>query len=109
MRHDTRNTGESPIIAHYHADRPWTYSTGKGIFSSPIVGSDGAVYFGSAATYFYALDPNGKLRWRYKTGNIIDAGAAIGRHDPATGTDPITVPSGDEHLYSMSSDPGPLS
>ena len=65
MRHDPRNTGASPIVARYHGDRPWTYSTGKGIFSSPIVGPDGAVYFGSADTYFYALDPDGTLRWRY--------------------------------------------
>src|ERR671930_261841 len=40
-RHARRNTGRSPIAARYHADRPWSFTTGKGIFSTPIVGGDG--------------------------------------------------------------------
>ena len=30
MRHDSRNTGSSPIVARYHGDRPWAFRTGAG-------------------------------------------------------------------------------
>jgi len=78
MRADSRNTGQSQLPATYHGDMPWRYPTAKGIFSVPIVTADGTVYVGSADTYFYALNPNGTLRWRLKTGNIIDSAAVIG-------------------------------
>ena len=56
MRHDRFNTGRSPIRAKYHAgDRPWAFATGKGVFSTPIVGSHETVYAGSADTNFYAI------------------------------------------------------
>ena len=51
MRHDQRNTGESPIVARYTGDRPWSYATGKAIFSTPVLGGDGTVYVGSADGY----------------------------------------------------------
>ena len=34
MRHDTANTGRSPIAARWHGDRPWSFATGRGIFST---------------------------------------------------------------------------
>ena len=34
---------------------PWTYRTGKGIFSSPVIDKDGTVYVGSADKRFYAI------------------------------------------------------
>ena len=74
MRHDRRNTGASPIRGRYHAgDRPWSFRTGKGVFSTPVIGADETVYAGSADTWFYALGRGGRLRWRYKTGEIIDS------------------------------------
>ena len=50
----------------------------RGIFSTPVIGGDGTVYVGSADHYFYALRPDGRLRWKLRTGGIIDAAAAIG-------------------------------
>ncbi|HEY2636369.1 MAG TPA: PQQ-binding-like beta-propeller repeat protein, partial [Solirubrobacteraceae bacterium] len=73
-------------------DRPWSFRTGKGIFSTPVVGGDGTVYVGSADRTFYALGPRGRVRWRRRTGGIIDAAAALSR-----GT--VTFGSGDERLY----------
>jgi hypothetical protein len=69
---------------------------------------DGSVYFGSADTWFYAVGPRAKLRWRFKTGEIIDS-ATIGRYDPRLRTSPITVGSGDESLYRLRSDRDALS
>ena len=95
MRHDRFNTGRSPIRAHFHpGDRPWVFVTGKGVFSTPVVGPRETVYAGSADTRFYALR-DGRARWRFKTGGIIDSAAVLGRG----GT--VTFGSGDERLYRL--------
>ncbi len=100
MRHDHFNTGRSPIRARYHAgDRPWAFVTGKGVFSTPIVGRDETVYAGSADTRFYAIR-DGRLRWRFKTGEIIDSAGVLGRG----GT--VTFGSGDERIYRLRSRDG---
>jgi outer membrane protein assembly factor BamB len=99
MRHDSRNTGSSPIVARYHGDRPWVFQTGRGIFSTPVIGADGAVYVGSADNYFYAIDPDGRQRWRLKTGGLIDAAGALSNYDHGIGSAPLTFGSGDDRLY----------
>jgi outer membrane protein assembly factor BamB len=102
MRHDRKNTGRSPIRGRYHrGDRPWSFRTGKGVFSTPVVGADETVYVGSADTWFYALGRGGRLRWRYKTGEIIDSAAVLGRREPALGSSTVTFGSGDEHVYRL--------
>jgi outer membrane protein assembly factor BamB len=55
----------------------WTFQTGAGIFSSPIVAADGTVYFGSADQVFYALNPDGTTRWTIRTGEIIDSAGLL--------------------------------
>jgi hypothetical protein len=98
MRHDSKNSGSSPLRAQARAgDRPWSFVTGKGVFSTPVIGPDETVYAGSADTYFYAVGRNGKLRWRFKTGEIIDSAAVLGRG----GT--VTFGSGDEYIYRLRS------
>jgi outer membrane protein assembly factor BamB len=61
MRHDSHNTGLGTIPASYHADRPWSFTTGAGLFITPVVAGNGMVYFGSADHNFYALTPQGRL------------------------------------------------
>ena len=85
-----------PRRATTRGDRPWSFRTGKGVFSTPVVGADETVYVGSADTWFYALGPGGTLRWRYKTGEIIDSAPAVARRG---GT--VTFGSGDEHIYRL--------
>ena len=99
MRHDPSNTGRSAIVARYRGGTPWTARTGRGIFSTPVIGGDGTVYVGSADTYFYAIAPNGRVRWRIKTGGIIDAAGALSAFDPRARSAPLTFGSGDERLY----------
>ncbi len=106
MRHDRRNTGASPLRGRYHAgDRPWSFRTGKGVFSTPIVGAGETVYAGSGDTWFYALGRGGRLRWRYKTGEIIDSAGVLGRREPRLGSGTVTFGSGDEHVYRLRTDP----
>ena len=79
MRRDSRNTAESPIRGRYRGDQPWSFKTARGIFSTPVIGDDGTVYVGSADGYFYALGRDGEAAWKFKTGGIIDAAAALGK------------------------------
>ena len=52
----------------------------------PVIGSDGAIYFGSDDGHLYALNPNGTLRFKYPaTGSPIGAV----RSKPAIGPDGI--------------------
>jgi len=63
----------------------WKYSVGGvySIFSSPAIGSDGTIYFGSGGDYpptgrIKALYPNGSLKWEYKTNHVVYSSPAIG-------------------------------
>jgi outer membrane protein assembly factor BamB len=70
----------------------------SGVRSSPAIAADGTIYFGSADSCLYALNPDGKLKWRYLTGGNVDAGPAIA----ADGT--VYIGSADNYLYALNSD-----
>jgi len=105
FRRDRRNTGRSTLPAIYQGNRPWSFRTGKGIFSTPVIDGDGVVYFGSADHHFYAVNPDGTLKWRFKTGELIDSAAALHRVAPG-GPPAVTFASGDGVLYHLRTDDG---
>ena len=54
------------------------FSTGNGIFSTPIIGPDETLYIGSGDSWIYALDPiKNEEKWRFKTGEVIDCAGTI--------------------------------
>ena len=55
----------------------WKYFIGHHVTSSPVLGSDGSIYFGSYNKNIYAFYPNGTLRWKFKTGGGVDSSPAI--------------------------------
>ncbi|MFX1450918.1 MAG: PQQ-binding-like beta-propeller repeat protein, partial [Promethearchaeota archaeon] len=93
LRADIRNTGRAPnwkdkIFSKdiKFPDKPWAFKTGKAITCAPVIGADGTIYLGSADTYFYAINPDGTLKWKLKTNNVVDDAAVIARRtDPETG------------------------
>ena len=106
FRRTRRNTGRSPIAAAYPEGtayaEPWSFETGKGIFSTPILGGDGTVYVGSADHNFYAINPeDGSERWRYQTGELIDSAATITRFDEELGYSKVVFLSGDGNIYCL--------
>jgi outer membrane protein assembly factor BamB len=109
MRRDLDNTASSPILGIYRGGSPWAFRTGKGIFSTPVVGGDGTVYVGSADSWFYAVSARGKLEWKFKTGNLIDSAGFIGAWSPRYHTYPVIVPSGDTYIYELRSGDRPMS
>jgi hypothetical protein len=79
--------------------------TGDKVSSSPAIGSDGTIYFGSDDDYVYALNVADRLtgavfptanEWFYKTGGNVRGHPAI---DPNDGT--IYVGSDDDNLYAF--------
>jgi len=57
----------------------WQYETGGEILSSPAIGSDGTIYFGSQDRYVYALDPvDGNPKWSYNTDGKVNSSPAVG-------------------------------
>ncbi|MHA1648687.1 MAG: outer membrane protein assembly factor BamB family protein [Candidatus Helarchaeota archaeon] len=93
LRADYRNTGRAPNWDdnRFNKDikwpeQPWAFKMGKAITASPVIGADGTIYIGSSDTYFYAIKPDGTLKWKLKTPMVIDDAAVIGRRtDPDTG------------------------
>jgi outer membrane protein assembly factor BamB len=106
FRRDHRNTGCSPLPTSYSGGTPWSFQTAKGIFSTPVIDDQGAIYFGSADHFFYALQPDGSLKWKFETSEVIDSAAAIGQYDPRLGCSPITLISGDGRMLQLRSDRG---
>ena len=55
----------------------WEFEGGGG-YSSPAIGADGTIYIGSTDSYLYATNPDGTLKWKFKTGDDIYGSPVIG-------------------------------
>ncbi len=108
FRRDEHNSGASPLPAVYAGDQPWFFQTGKGLFVTPVIDGNGTIYVGSADHYFYAINPDGSLKWKYETGEIIDSAAALTGPDPASGSPTVTFISGDGKMYHFRTDDVPM-
>lgn len=102
FRGNARNQGFSSFPANYNGDKPWSFQTAKGIFSTAIIDDQDNVYVGSADTHFYAIDPKGNLLWKLKTDEIIDSSALLTQEGQHTY---LTIPSGDGNLYHLELQP----
>ena len=84
--------------SQWRTEKKWTFDTGGGVDSSPAIGSDGTIYFGSWDQNLYAINPDGSKKWAFKTGDGVDSSPAIG----TDGT--IYVGSRDKNLYAINPD-----
>jgi len=65
------------------------------VLSSPAIGSDGTIYFGSYDNNFYAINPDGSKKWTFNTDDRVFS-------SPAIGSDGIIyVGSDDNNLYAI--------
>ena len=59
--------------------KKWDFITyGEPESSSPCIGNEGTVYFGSPDGNFYALNPDVSQKWKFETGDIMSSSPAIG-------------------------------
>ncbi len=68
---------------HLYAFKPdgtvkWEFACGA-MWSTPAIGEDGTLYFGSDDGKFYALKPDGKQLWSIDVGKGIRSSPAIGK------------------------------
>ena len=80
FQYDVHHTGRS----HYGKSgnwfiEKWTIDIGSMVFSSPAIDKNGTIYIGSNNWYFYAINPDGTLEWKYKTLDYINPSAAIAK------------------------------
>jgi outer membrane protein assembly factor BamB len=101
--HDPQHTGRSQYIGPESNSLHWILKTNSSIHSSPAVGVDGTVYVGSwdikdnTDNNLYAVDPNGKQKWKFETKG--------GVYSPAIGADGVIyVGSEDNNLYAVDPD-----
>jgi outer membrane protein assembly factor BamB len=83
----------------------WQYGTGDAIFSSPVIGPDGTIFFGHDHGwdgYIIALNPDGTLRWQYHAGGVVHSSPALGED----GT--VYCGSHDGNLYALYPNNGTL-
>jgi len=87
MSHDPQATGRSPYAGPKTPNIIWTMDMPYGIWSGPAIGEDGTIYFGTRSylpadttNYFYAVNPDGTIKWTYRTGEIsaTKAGFLVG-------------------------------
>ncbi len=95
-----------PVDTNFWAINPdgsikWSFETGDGVESSPAIGHDGTLYFGSYDSVFYAVTDNGgsgSLKWSYKTGGPIDGSPTV------DGDGTVYIASRDSTLYAFNPD-----
>ena len=77
----------------------WSFYAGTGgVYSTPAIGDDGVLYFGSYDLNIYAVNPDGSEQWRFGTGiGGVSASPVIG----SDGT--IYVGSRDGNFYALAS------
>ena len=74
----------------------WVFRTGSDVFSSPAIGKEGIVYFGSEDRKVYAIDAEtGEKKWEFKTGFDVGSSPAVGED----GT--VYVGSLDNNVYAL--------
>ncbi len=94
IKHDPQFTGRSPYKGPQTGTVIWTADLEDGIFSGPVLGENGNLYFGTyyqdpqflgLSDYFYCYDSTGHFLWDYKlgrnrppqTGIVIDSSNTI--------------------------------
>ena len=64
------STADNPMIEKWRFKCNW-------VEDSVVIGDDGTIYFGDTWANFFALNPDGTLKWKYKTGESINSAPAI--------------------------------
>ncbi|MFQ5675972.1 MAG: PQQ-binding-like beta-propeller repeat protein [bacterium] len=73
-RHDPQGTGRSAFAGPAsQPDIQWNFFVPGQIFSSPVIGPSGNIYFGADDKNFYCVDPSGSLVWSIETESPIIA------------------------------------
>lgn len=110
FRHDWQHTGRSQFTGPDTPSVYWTFQANDAITASPTIGHNGTIYVGAGGYYqggfdssLYALNPDGTLKWQYKTGAGFGPAKAAGIFSSVAVADDGTLYFGslDEHVYAL--------
>ncbi len=110
FRHDARHTGRTNFTGPATPDTAWTFQANDAITASPTIGHDGTIYVGAGGYYeggsdssFYAINPDGTLKWQFKTGEGVTDGQKSGIFSSAAIGPDSTIYFGslDAHMYAV--------
>lgn len=95
----TDNSGDTSEVFTKEVDvwgDKWSFATtGEIKPSTPAIADDGTIYVGSDDDSFYAINPDGTLKWSFETGGNI-------RNSPSIAADgTIYIGSDDDNLYAL--------
>lgn len=77
------NAGTSSFIGSQYGQEKWEYYFGSNnvystqypnqqfLTSSPIIGNDGTIYIGMPSGIFYAMSPQGSIKWSFNHGGTL--------------------------------------
>lgn len=80
FRHDPRHTGRSPYLGPRTNNVAWKYWTDDyyALHSSPTIDHTGTVYLGGDDKNYYAIYPDGTLKWKWDVGQSwVDSSSCI--------------------------------
>lgn len=78
--------GLSPYdTSHVDGTVKWVFEAGGPIESSPVIGPDGTIYFGTHENDLYAVNPDGTLKWKFDCGEPVSGPSAQGDGDVQKG------------------------
>ncbi len=96
-------SGNSMVAINPDGTEKWRLFINADLDSTPVVGPDGTIYFGTDSAPFalFAINPNGTEKWQFNTGNDVDT-------VPALSPDGTTVyaVSNDNFLYAVNTADG---
>jgi outer membrane protein assembly factor BamB len=78
--HDVRHTGQSPLsTADNQGAELWRVQSDWAgtVESSAVIDKNNIIYFGTKGCQFFALHPNGTVKWRFQTNGLIWSTPAI--------------------------------
>jgi outer membrane protein assembly factor BamB len=93
-RRTINRIGRSPYVGAQSNKMKWKVTTGKAIYSSAAIGTDGTIYVGSLDNNLYAIDQNGNTKWTFPTAGGVES-------PPAIGNNAIYFGSYDKNLYAI--------
>lgn len=76
IRCDAQCTGRTDAHATYNPSLEWRVATNSAV--TPVLGGDGALFFGGADKTFYAYAGDGTVKWTYRASSSIGGTAALG-------------------------------
>ncbi|BCM90702.1 putative protein YxaL [Abditibacteriota bacterium] len=77
--YDDNNRGRLVAYDGKTGTQKWAYKAKAAVYSSPAIGDNGLIYFGSQDGFLYAITQEGKGKWKFDTGGQVRASPAIGK------------------------------